>query len=134
MRPDIALAIPTGPNAGLHLFDAKFRLDRLDALLPIADEETDAERQQERRGTFKRADLYKMHTYRDAIPEARTVWILYPGSEMRFFPADPQQPPVTTFASTLPVPLAGVGAIPLLPAEASPALRDLLMLLTAPAV
>ena len=82
LRPDIALAISTGPNAGLHLFDAKFWLDRPDTLLPIADEETDDERQHEQRGTFKRADLYKMHTYRDAIPEARTVWILYPVSRI----------------------------------------------------
>src|SRR5262249_22025621 len=78
LRPDIALQVPTGPNAGLHLLDAKFRLDRLTDILAEADEgETDAE---ERRGTFKRADLYKMHTYHDAIPSARSVWILYPGS------------------------------------------------------
>ncbi len=37
---------------------------------------------------FKRADLYKMHAYCDAIPNARSVWILYPGSELRFFSED----------------------------------------------
>ena len=26
-----------------------------------------------------------MHAYRDAIPYARSVWILYPGGEFRFF-------------------------------------------------
>ena len=29
-----------------------------------------------------------MHAYRDAIPEAESAWILYPGTERRFFPAD----------------------------------------------
>ncbi len=87
LRPDIALVVPRGPNAGLHLLDAKFRLDRLDAALGTADatEESEEDEAAERRGTFKRADLYKMHTYRDAIPDARSVWILYPGTETRFF-------------------------------------------------
>ena len=26
-----------------------------------------------------------MHAYRDAIPDARSVWILYPGGQFRFF-------------------------------------------------
>ena len=29
LRPDIALSIPDGPNSGLHLFDAKFRVQGL---------------------------------------------------------------------------------------------------------
>ena len=29
LRPDIALSIPDGPNSGLHLFDAKFRVQVL---------------------------------------------------------------------------------------------------------
>lgn len=120
LRPDIALVIPSGPHAGLHLFDAKFRLDRLAATFADAEDaaEDESERAEERRGTFKRADLYKMHTYRDAIRGTRSVWILYPGTEFRHFTADPH--PAT--APTIPILgdaiIDGVGAIPLAPDEA----------------
>ena len=84
--PDIALRIPDGPNAGLHLFDAKFRVRALtDVGLAADDKDDDDEKGAERAGAFKRADIYKMHAYRDAIPSARSVWILYPGGEFRFF-------------------------------------------------
>ncbi|MBK7780999.1 MAG: hypothetical protein IPJ58_09580 [Ardenticatenia bacterium] len=103
LRPDIALTVPDGPGRGLHLLDAKFRLQRVADLVgegmagteggwsgdPGGGEEAREERleAEERRGSFKRADLYKMHTYRDAIRGARSVWALYPGDEARFFPA-----------------------------------------------
>lgn len=103
LRPDITLDIP---GAGLHLFDAKFRLESLARVMDAVEDE-------DRRG-FRRGDLYKMHTYRDAIPEARSVWILYPGSEVRFFGIglerwDGNRP--------LPERLEGVGAIPLVPGQ-----------------
>ena len=34
---------------------------------------------------FKKADLYKMHTYRDAIRGCRGAYVLYPGDETRIF-------------------------------------------------
>ena len=84
--PDIALRVPDGPNAGLHLFDAKFRVQALtDVGLAADDQDADDQKATERAGSFKRADIYKMHAYRDAIPDARSVWILYPGGEFRFF-------------------------------------------------
>ncbi len=131
LRPDIALDVPGGPHAGLHLLDAKFRLDRLDGVLtsPEADDETAEERAEERRGTFKRADLYKMHTYRDAIPGARSVWILYPGSEFRFFPDDASAP-IVSLATSLLRTITGVGAAPLAPdGSAYPTLATVLALL-----
>jgi predicted component of viral defense system (DUF524 family) len=103
--------VGAGPNAVLHLLDAKFRVDRVDAMLD--DEETPREDADERRGVFKRADLYKMHTYRDAIPAARSVWILYPGTDFRFFARAPG--PVATEAAQVPMSPDGVGAIPLSP-------------------
>lgn len=118
LRPDIALEIERGPNRGLHLLDAKFRLQTLadsglaggEGHAATEGEATD-ERAAERRGNFKRGDLYKMHTYRDAIPEARSVWILYPGDEFRFFGtsggAAPSESP-----EALPESVDGVGAIP----------------------
>ena len=67
---------------------------------------------EERRGMYKQADIYKMHTYRDALPSARSVWILYPGSEFRFF--DVEQGRVDR-ASELGATPDGVGAVGLNP-------------------
>ena len=73
--PDIALRVPDGPNAGLHLFDAKFPVQALaDVGLAADDQDANDEKAAERAGSFKRADIYKMHAYRDAIPDARSVW------------------------------------------------------------
>ena len=118
--PDIALRIPDGPNAGLHLFDAKFLVQALtDVRLVADDKDTDDEKAPERAGSFKRADIYKMHAYRDAIPDARSVWILYPGGEFRFFgvPGDGGRLGHRAIFSPdgLPGALEGVGAIPVAP-------------------
>jgi uncharacterized protein len=110
LRPDITLDVRTGPNAGLHLFDAKFKLTMADTLL--APERSDTDEAEERHGTFKRGDLYKMHAYRDAIVGARSVWILYPGDETRFFPIAGDG---IRSAEMLPSVVDGVGAIPLQP-------------------
>ncbi len=54
-----------------------------------------------------------MHTYRDAISGVRSVWILYPGTETRFYSATSAA--VSSSADALPPILDGVGAIPLQP-------------------
>ena len=118
--PDIALSVPDGPNADLHLFDAKFRVRRLaDVGLAADDKNADDPKTAERAGSFKRADIYKMHAYRDAIPEARSVWFLYPGGEFRFFgvPRDGEQARglVVSSPEGLPEEPEGVGAIPVAP-------------------
>jgi predicted component of viral defense system (DUF524 family) len=77
-----------------------------------ADEVDDAEQAAERRGMFHHADLYKMHAYRDAISTAHTVWILYPGTELRFF--DEAHGRIDC-ADDLHRDATGVGAIPLQP-------------------
>ena len=78
--PDLTLRVPDGPNAGLHLFDAKLRVKALTEVgLPADDKAA------ERPAAFKRADVHKIHAYRDAIPDARSVWILYPGGHFGFF-------------------------------------------------
>ena len=117
LRPDVTL------RAGdlMHVFDAKFRLDGFDA------DEGDPD---DGRAGYKRPDLYKMHTYRDAISGLRTAFVVYPGSEFVFFerrggrrtqPADLVSPD-------------GVGALPLRPADQDPAasLRDLMRALITP--
>ena len=124
LRPDIALSIRHGPNAGLHLFDAKFRVHALTQVgLSGSDKDEDDEKGEERAGSFKRGDIYKMHAYRDAIPDARSVWILYPGGEFRFFgtpnSSESSGQQVIRSPAKLPKELQGVGAIP-----ASPVLAD----------
>ena len=118
--PDIALRIPDGPNAGLHLFDAKFRVHALtDMRLAADDKDADDEKARKRAGSFKRADIYNMHAYRDAIPDARSVWILYPGGQFRFFGESGGGGPSGCRAASspegLPGEFDGVGAIPVAP-------------------
>ena len=87
--------------------------------LAADDKDADDEKTAERAGSFKRADIYKMHAYRDAIPDARSVWILYPGGEFRFFgvPGGEGQAGSRVGSSPegLPEGLKGVGAIPVGP-------------------
>ena len=116
--PDIALRVPDGPNAGLHLFDAKFRVRALPDVGLAAHGKGDDEKAAERAGSFKRADIYKMHAYRDAISDARSVWILYPGGEFRFFGLPGgrlARDQVVSSPNELPGKIKGVGAIPVGP-------------------
>ena len=120
LRPDIALSIPDGPNSGLHLFDAKFRVHGLaDVGFAGSDKDGDDEKVGERAGSFKRGDIYKMHAYRDAIPDARSVWILYPGGEFRFSCCAGggvrSGYQVISSPKGLPEEVQGVGAIPVAP-------------------
>jgi predicted component of viral defense system (DUF524 family) len=120
LRPDIGLEVGRGRDRKLHLLDAKFRVQKLWTETADEDEPADV-REEERRGTFKRGDLYKMHTYRDAIPGARSVWILYPGTEFKFFSAED---PASGAGWN------GVGAAPMIPgaepAEFAAVLEELL--------
>lgn len=118
LRPDIVLRVPTGRSAGDHIFDAKFKVRRLADAMQTADAVDETEQAAERRGVFKHADLYKMHTYRDAIAGARSVWILYPGSEFLFF--DEAAGRIAS-AEKLDASANGVGAIPLAPAGSAEA-------------
>ena len=118
--PDIALRVADGPNADLHLFDAKFRVHALaDVGFAADDRDDDDPKARERAGTFKRADIYKMHAYRDAIPDARSVWILYPSWEFRFFGVPGKDGRArrrgVSSADGLSGELEGVGAIPVGP-------------------
>ncbi|MCY4647131.1 MAG: DUF2357 domain-containing protein [Gammaproteobacteria bacterium] len=116
LRPDAALWIPSGVNRGIHLFDAKFRLRSLsEAGATESSGGATTEKHDERKDDFKGADIHKMHTYRDAIRGARSAWILYPGSEFRFFTASGRGR--VTSPGGLPDALLGVGAIPLAPSR-----------------
>ncbi|MFM9994829.1 MAG: nuclease domain-containing protein [Phycisphaerales bacterium] len=101
LRPDVALWSPTGPSRGLHLLDAKFKL--------VGSLDGDDEAQ----GRARRDDLHKMHAYRDAIPEARSAWVMFPGTTSRHW--EPGDAPG----------LQGVGAVPVVPGEDQAALRTI---------
>jgi len=91
MRPDYTLSIwPDGLSemeaehqeliTHLH-FDAKYKVDSLSKLFGQEDENLDKEKEEQNKGTYKRADLLKMHSYRDAIRRTAGAYILYPGGD-----------------------------------------------------
>lgn len=82
------------------MLDAKFRLDRL----PYPEEE-DAPQ-----ATAKRADLYKMHTYRDALG-VRAAVAVYPGTEQMFYDRQFPKASGVSLMDLLTGEASGVGAI-----------------------
>jgi uncharacterized protein len=109
LRPDFTF-IP-GPNFAscdhrIVIFDAKFRFE---SRTWNTDDSDDRER------LVKRADLYKMHTYRDAL-RARSAIVLFPGDEPSFYQIDKGKvQPKPTFADLLG--LEGVGAFSMEPGK-----------------
>ena len=102
MRPDASLVVRThlGDEVWLH-FDAKYRVDWT---FPFQTGGVDEEEESERDiGTSKRADLLKMHAYRDAIRDSAGSYVLFPGSDTIQF----------TFARDEFLP--GLGAFPMRP-------------------
>jgi predicted component of viral defense system (DUF524 family) len=98
MRPDYTVSLwPADFNADeaeaqelmVHVhFDAKYRIDSIEQLFGRDDTEMDAataaadlndEKQEQKLGRYKRADLLKMHAYRDAIRRTHGAYVLYPG-------------------------------------------------------
>ena len=100
LRPDYTLSLwPVGfteeqaelQELMVHVhFDAKYRIEQATQFVndgesdePMTEEELvaelDREKQDEKRGTYKRADLLKMHAYRDAIRRTQGAYVIYPG-------------------------------------------------------
>lgn len=114
MRPDYTLSIwPKGISMVkaeeteqiVHIhFDAKYKIDQLEQIFQVDNDDLDAIRQDEIKGTYKRADLLKMHAYRDAIRRTAGAYILYPGNKAQ---------PFKGFHEVLP----GLGAFPLRPSK-----------------
>lgn len=118
LRPDIVLSIPPAlHHGGLHIFDAKFKLRRETSQASAVS----GEGSKAQDAGFKPEDIYKMHTYRDAIPAARTAWVLYPGKQERFFRLHAEGGG----------PWEGVGAIPLSVEAVSPSLTQVVRRLLA---
>jgi predicted component of viral defense system (DUF524 family) len=98
--PDFSLKI----NNNLIIFDAKYRVEWVEEVKEWVEEvkkikkeeekELDEIKTKEKRGTFVLDDLYKMHTYREAIlrkeGKDRPLWViaLYPGETLMLFRED----------------------------------------------
>jgi len=97
MRPDYSLSIwPYGINEDeaekeeliVHIhFDAKYKIENIADVVGDVEnldkekENLDKEKEEQSKGTYKRADLLKMHSYKDAIRRTGGAYILYPGKE-----------------------------------------------------
>jgi predicted component of viral defense system (DUF524 family) len=129
LRPDISLEV----GKMLILFDAKYRVEWIDEIKQIdkdKDKELERIETSERRGTYVLGDIYKMHTYREAIlrkeGKNKPLWViaLYPGDEPKLFPEDKQEKieieNIYQFIDKIlndELKVGGVGAIPLKPGE-----------------
>lgn len=130
MRPDYSLSLWPAEfseeeaeaqeiMAHVH-FDAKYRIDNVEQLFGREDERLDAagmesdlteERREQREGRYKRADLLKMHAYRDAIRRTQGAYVLYPGDSSRQWQG---------YHEILP----GLGAFPLKPGNGAQEVED----------
>lgn len=108
-----------GQIAYLH-FDAKYRVDNLGEIFPT---DSDALLEEEESGkatnTYKRADLYKMHTYNDAIRRTVGSYVLYPGKSN-------SEPPFSKYHELLP----GLGAFAVSPSYTAASGKELIEFLT----
>ena len=115
LRPDFVLH--EGGKATV-IFDAKFRFD----VRSLPREQEDRYDEDVASGDVERmvkhADLYKMHTYRDALKTVRAAVALFPGSEGSgvFYDREmAEERKGVELAALLDEKWPGVGAIPLVP-------------------
>lgn len=91
MRPDYTLSfwpenIPEKEAETQELivhvhFDAKYKIANLtDLLNKESTEDINIEKEDNRKGIYKNADLLKMHAYKDAIRRTGGAYVLYPGN------------------------------------------------------
>ena len=99
-----------GRIAYLH-FDAKYRGENLPGLFGDAEKEDDQPEDGRSRatGTVKRVDLYKMHTYNEAIRRTVGSYVLYPG----LVPQRDEAPRYERYHELVP----GIGAFAVRPAQ-----------------
>ncbi|MDB2685923.1 restriction endonuclease-like protein [Mariniblastus sp.] len=74
LNPDFSILIECNDkNSWLH-FDAKYRLE-------FSQWKASFDTDVNKRDTYKQSDLFKMHTYRDALLGSRGSFILFPGAD-----------------------------------------------------
>lgn len=121
MRPDYSLSLwPSSFSEAeaerqelmVHVhFDAKYRIENLEQLFGSADLDLTQEKGEQETGYYKRADLLKMHAYRDAIRRSYGAYVLYPGDIKGSW---------SSYHELLP----GLGAFPLRPGGDTAALEE----------
>jgi len=104
LRPDVVIEMERSDQVEMHVFDAKLKVDGI-ASLDTNTEDSDEDDVDPLK--FKREDVAKMHAYRDALPQVRSAYVLYPGNVLREFPSLESGSRSTD----------GVGAIPLVPGQ-----------------
>ncbi len=123
MRPDYTLSIwPFGLSEEVaeteelivHIhFDAKYKVANLNDLIGQLDrDELDLQKEENKQGIYKNADILKMHAYRDAIRRTGGSYVLYPGSNSIA---------LRGFHEILP----GLGAFPIRPGKRDSGLNEL---------
>ncbi|PKP06639.1 MAG: hypothetical protein CVU10_03510 [Bacteroidetes bacterium HGW-Bacteroidetes-5] len=95
MRPDYTLSFwPSGLDLKIaeeeelvvHVhFDAKYRVEKIEDIVGSEDNELNEEKRDNAKGIYKRADLLKMHAYKDAIRRTAGAYVLYPGENGKKF-------------------------------------------------
>jgi predicted component of viral defense system (DUF524 family) len=138
LRPDYTLSIwPCGLNENkndkgesdaeekeliVHIhFDSKYKVDQYIIKTEfdpnLIDENgkdiIDQEKEEERKGIYKNADLLKMHAYKDAIRRTGGAYILYPGTD--------NQEPLKGFHEIIP----GLGAFAIRPSAENTGITEL---------
>ena len=112
-RPDFSIHIQAHNTHHWLLFDAKYRLDAENWLKEVTADtlagEAHGEEAYEDQEVFKKADLYKMHTYRDAIMGTRGAYILFPGETTEATVFVRHRKP--SYRSGFPVPSVGAFAL-----------------------
>lgn len=96
MRPDYTLSVWPGDveekqaekeDLIVHIhFDAKYKVQQIlwkDNANEVTEESLNEEKEEQEKGIYKDVDLYKMHTYKDAIRRTGGAYILYPGDVNR---------------------------------------------------
>lgn len=121
MRPDYTLTIwPKGipeeeaerEEIIVHIhFDAKYKAELITDIVGTNDA-ADIEKEENRKGVYRRADLLKMHAYKDAIRRSAGAYVLYPGKESEKW---------TGFHELIP----GLGAFTIRPSKTDDGTRDL---------
>ncbi|BDQ38037.1 hypothetical protein SYK_23970 [Pseudodesulfovibrio nedwellii] len=94
MRPDFTISVwaeeITSEEAELnnsicHVhFDTKYSVSDIMTVLGHPNEEVDVIKKEERFGCYRRGDLLKMHSYKDAIRRTHGAYIIYPGNSSKY--------------------------------------------------
>ena len=95
MRPDFTLSL--WPEAFsrdeaekqelmVHIhFDAKYKVQEISEIIGETRKDFNQEKEDEKKGIYKRGDLLKMHAYKDAIKRTGGAYVLYPGTSEKIF-------------------------------------------------